>query len=63
MTSALRSPDPEHLQVLEMEVRDEAIVVHATTTSKGALCSLCQHSSERIHSHYVRTLADLPILT
>lgn len=60
MTSALRSPDPEHLQILEMEVRDEAIVVHATTTSKGALCPLCQHSSERIHSHYVRTLADLP---
>src|SRR5579859_4797480 len=60
MTSALRSPDPERLQVLEMEVREEAIIVRAATTTLGACCPLCQHSSNTVHSHYVRTLADLP---
>lgn len=33
MTSALRAPDPEHLQALEMEVGEEAIIAKATTTT------------------------------
>lgn len=28
--------------------------------ASSAVCPLCQHSSQRVHSHYVRHLADLP---
>jgi len=36
------------------------LLIYITTTAAGAICPLCGQRSERIHSHYRRTLADLP---
>lgn len=43
-----------------MEVKEGTLIVRAATTTLGACCPLCQHSSNTTHSQYVRTLADLP---
>jgi len=32
----------------------------ATTTRRYARCPLCRRRSKRVHSHYRRTIADLP---
>jgi transposase len=53
-------PDPTclHLKLLDAsEVAMKAIVV---TTSEDAECPLCHQRSMRIHSRYVRAIADLP---
>jgi transposase len=40
----------------------EGVTIHlaVTATRRCARCPLCQRRSKRIHSHYERTLADLP---
>jgi transposase len=55
-------PDPCLLELMSMEVDDalKLITATATTTASEAACPLCQHPSHRIHSHYRRTLTDLP---
>lgn len=41
--------------------RDDAVVhVNAVTTRRAAPCPLCGRRSKRVHSHYARTIADLP---
>lgn len=41
--------------------RDTDVVhVHAVTTRRAAHCPLCGRRSKRVHSHYSRTLTDLP---
>lgn len=55
-------PDPHLLELKHVEV-DEAlqlIIASATTTASEAACPLCQQSSQRVHSRYLRTLTDLP---
>lgn len=37
-----------------------SIVLHLSAVAPAASCPLCGHISQRIHSHYSRTLADLP---
>lgn len=39
---------------------DHAITARVATTSEDAECPLCHRSSARIHSRYVREVADLP---
>ena len=51
-------PDP--LAVTSLEFTGERVVVHARVTSATARCPTCQTPSHRVHSHYTRTLADLP---
>jgi len=55
-------PDPHLLQLEHVEVDDalNLIIATATTTASEAACPLCQQPSHRIHSHYLRTLTDLP---
>jgi transposase len=55
-------PDPCCLQLMSVEVDDalNLITASATTTASEAACPLCQQPSKRVHSHYLRTLTDLP---
>jgi transposase len=62
MASILLLPDPGVLALLSVEVNEEAKMITATaqTTSREANCPVCGHAANRVHSKYVRTLADLP---
>jgi hypothetical protein len=62
VASTLLLPDPAVLALVSVEVNEEAKMITATakTTSREAHCPVCRHSADRIHSKYVRTLADLP---
>ena len=62
MASVLLLPDPRALALVSIEVNEEAkmIIATARTTSREAICPVCQQPAQRIHSNYSRTLADLP---
>jgi transposase len=51
---------PESLAVTALEFTEERIIMHARVTGSIACCPTCQTPSQRVHSHYTRTLADLP---
>jgi len=52
-------PDPTCLHLLQLEAKGKIITATVTTTAKDARCPLCTCSSEKVHSRYVRVLADL----
>ena len=53
-------PDPTCLHLKLLDASDTAITAMVTTTSPEAECPLCHWRSARIHSRYVRQVADLP---
>src|SRR5215471_14503621 len=53
-------PDPACLHLRLLDASDSAITAVVTTTSEEAECPLCHRRSARIHSRYVRAVADLP---
>lgn len=53
-------PDPTCLHLLQLEAEEKVITATVTTTAQSATCPLCTCSSEKVHSRYVRILADLP---
>src|SRR5258708_3428892 len=53
-------PDPACLHLKLIDASEEAITVVVTTTSSETECPLCHRRSARIHSRYVRQVADLP---
>src|SRR5258707_10495199 len=53
-------PDPTYLHLKLLDASEAAITAVVTTTSEDAECPLCHRRSARIHSRYVRTVADLP---
>jgi len=53
-------PDPTCLHLNLLDVSETAITAVVTTTAEEAVCPLCHHCSTRIHSRYVRAVADLP---
>ncbi|GAC1566227.1 MAG: ISL3 family transposase [Ktedonobacteraceae bacterium] len=53
-------PDPTCLHLNLLDASESAITVVVTTTTQEAVCPLCQRCSARIHSRYVRAVADLP---
>jgi hypothetical protein len=54
-------PDTEALKLLHVHPSGQSITLVARTTSAVARCPLCGTTlSRRIHSRYLRTLADLP---
>ena len=53
-------PDPISLTLDQITVREGVIVFAARTITPWAACPLCRQLSQRVHSHYRRTLADLP---
>lgn len=53
-------PDPTCLHLLQLEAEGKIITATVQTTAEAAHCPLCDSRSEKVHSHYVRVLADLP---
>jgi len=53
-------PDPTCLHLKLLDASEAAITAVVTTTSEQAECPLCHQCSGRIHSRYVRAVADLP---
>jgi transposase len=53
-------PDPSLIKLERFVSLSDAIIVVIKTKQPQAACSLCQQPSQKIHSRYVRRLADLP---
>jgi hypothetical protein len=53
-------PGPTCLHLQFLDASEATITAMVTTTSEEALCPLCHRHSTRIHSRYMRTVADLP---
>lgn len=53
-------PNPTCLHLLQLEGEEKMITLTVKTTAQEARCPLCACSSEKVHSRYVRVLADLP---
>lgn len=53
-------PDPACLRLNLLDASDAAIRAVVTTISPEAECPLCHRGSARIHSRYLRQVADLP---
>jgi hypothetical protein len=49
------------LQITAAEVTPQRIVVDLQTTALTVDCPTCQLTAQRVHSHYQRRLADLPL--
>lgn len=53
-------PSGKGLELTRMERLEDQLVLHVTTTSPSALCSLCQQPATRLHSRYRRGVKGLP---
>jgi transposase len=53
-------PDSSCLRLLRLTADATSITAQVVTKLLEARCPLCGHASTRIHSHYVRRVADLP---
>lgn len=53
-------PDSTCLHLHLLDASDTTITLHVSTTAPEAACPLCQRCSDRVHSRYVRQVADLP---
>jgi hypothetical protein len=51
---------PAHLRLDQIEITPQALTLSLAVETTEAACPLCQQASHRVHSHYTRTLADLP---
>src|SRR5947199_10490803 len=51
---------PDHIAVEAVYPTKRRLTIQVSCTLKSASCPLCQQSSERIHSSYERTVADVP---
>ncbi len=59
-TPATILPDPQHLRLLGLVGDDRNIIATVAAIAPTSSCPQCGHPSRRIHSHYVRRVADLP---
>lgn len=53
-------PNPRILEIEGFISDRDSITIKMRSTQSVAACPRCDHSSRRIHSRYVRHLADLP---
>jgi transposase len=60
MSPATLLPNPAELRLDHLISEPNAVTVVVQTTREAVPCPDCQHPSRRVHSHYTRTLADLP---
>lgn len=51
---------PESLHSIQVDARGETLELLAEPVAGSARCPLCRASSTRVHSRYLRTIADLP---
>ena len=60
MDVATLSPSPAKLHLDGFEVDARSITIRIATKRAVAACPSCGQFSDRLHSRYTRTLADLP---
>ena len=53
-------PGPTRLRLTTLTTTTERIILDLTATQHAACCPTCASKTTRIHSHYQRTVADLP---
>ena len=58
--SLLPAKDDLALDNVQVEGQSKTITVYVSTTQPRATCPTCHEESEHVHSHYQRTLLDLP---
>lgn len=58
----LPNPNLLNLQSYEMDLENRHLTISVSSAQTTARCPLCGRSTQRIHSRYQRTLADLPCL-
>lgn len=51
---------PESLEMTGIEMIDEVLTVTLVSTQISPCCPLCGTASQRVHSRYIRRMADLP---
>lgn len=51
----------EDLEYITHEIQKDKIVIWVKSRNQGTKCPYCGKMSERVHSHYMRKLQDLPI--
>jgi transposase len=51
-----------HLDSYDLLLGEHRLTLNLTSTQTRATCPVCGHPNHRIHSHYTRTLADLPCI-
>ena len=51
---------PKGVEVTSIEVTENGLIISAASTQPSACCPLCSSAATRVHSHYTRTIADLP---
>jgi transposase len=59
-TSPIRRLLPEGLKARNVAVSPSGLLVHAEVRAACARCPLCGKRSSKVHSRYIRTIADLP---
>jgi transposase len=52
--------DADGLAVVDLALTPTMLLVRVASTAAGAACPLCGRVSDRVHSRYERTVADLP---
>ncbi len=58
----LPSPTELSLQHWDWNTATPQVTIYLASTQTVAQCPLCHRPSHRIHSHYDRTLKDLPVV-
>ena len=51
---------PPSLHVAALLLGDDGVTIRAVSEATGVCCPVCGEPSDRVHSRYERTLADLP---
>lgn len=61
-TTSSDRPLPNGLRIMHLTVsQDQESLTHfAQAEASSACCPICGSCSEHIHSHYIRTISDLP---
>jgi len=54
-------PDASVLRLDNVSTDEKTIVFEVASQQPMAICPLCRNISRKVHSHYQRTLADLPL--
>src|ERR1041385_1103809 len=60
MKTATLLPNPDCFHLENIACSDNTLTISLTSVQSGVPCPVCGYASGRIHSHYQRTLADLP---
>lgn len=50
----------EDLQIDQITLKAATLCIHLVSTQAASRCPLCDQASTQIHSHYRRTVADVP---